>query len=109
GVQGRRYTTSLSAVGGTPPYRWALVGGALPSGLSLSASGVVDGVPNFSGASTFAAHVADSSKRTLVATKWLTLTMRPNSSSEMPIVTGIKVKGLKKLWVFGVNFRANSL
>ena len=35
----------LLARGGTPPYTWSVVGGSLPSGLSLSGSGVLSGAP----------------------------------------------------------------
>ncbi len=46
---GRRYATSLRAVGGTAPYRWARIRGVLPPGLHLSASGRVSGVPQRTG------------------------------------------------------------
>ena len=109
GVAGLRYTAQLAAAGGTPPYRWVIVGGALPSGLTLSSSGLLDGTPNFSGSSLFAAQVIDSGTPALTDTKWLSLSIRSNGSSDFPAVIGIKIKGTKKLWVFGANFRANSM
>ena len=39
------YTTTLAATGGTSPYTWQLTGGSLPTGLSLSSSGVISGRP----------------------------------------------------------------
>lgn len=33
---GHAYSTTLGATGGTPPYTWSLVSGALPTGMSLS-------------------------------------------------------------------------
>ena len=60
------YQANLVAVGGTPPYKWTLAtGSTLPTGLTLSSSGVITGslgstvgVANY----TFTARVADSSK-----------------------------------------------
>jgi len=39
------YNETLEANGGTPPYAWSIVAGALPTGLSLSASGQITGTP----------------------------------------------------------------
>jgi hypothetical protein len=100
---------TLMASGGTAPYRWGLVGGALPSGLSLSANGAIDGVPNFAGSSTFAVQVTDSSNPVRFTSKWFSITIRPNGGqSGAPVITRVKVKRVKKLWVFGENFRADS-
>lgn len=54
------YIALLEATGGVPPYRWAVVGGALPSGLELSPSGVITGIPFATGESCFLARVQDS-------------------------------------------------
>lgn len=45
GRRGRPYAARLRAVGGTAPYRWARVAGAIAPGLRLTASGRVQGVP----------------------------------------------------------------
>jgi hypothetical protein len=46
------YNTSLTAINGTSPYTWSETsGGALPAGLSLSAAGVISGVPTATGTS----------------------------------------------------------
>jgi len=42
---GNPYSTTLTAVGGLPPYHWFLNSGSLPSGLSLSNSGIISGTP----------------------------------------------------------------
>src|SRR5260370_32409598 len=39
--QNNAFSTSLSVTGGMPPYTWKMTGGALPAGLSLSATGLV--------------------------------------------------------------------
>ena len=106
GVVGRSYSITLSAVGGTPPYRWGLAGGTLPSGLSLSTNGTIEGVPNFVGSSTFVAQVIDSGNPSRFDSRWFTLTIRENVGGPgLPTITRIKVKGSKKLWIFGENFR----
>lgn len=55
------YTANLSASGGTPPYSWSLTSGQLPSGLNLSSTGAITGIPITVGQSNFTAQVTDSS------------------------------------------------
>jgi hypothetical protein len=111
GVVGSLYMMTLTATGGTAPYRWGLVGGALPSGLSLSANGTIEGIPNFVGSSTFAVQVIDSGNPVRFASKWFSITIREGGGGQpgLPVITRVKVKKVKKLWVFGGNFRADSL
>jgi curli biogenesis system outer membrane secretion channel CsgG len=46
GQVGIAYSATLNATGGTAPYAWSLTSGALPAGLSLSAStGAINGMP----------------------------------------------------------------
>ena len=59
GVQGRSYTAVLKATGGTTPYRWSRIGGALPPGVRLASTGRLTGVPARSGAFTLRARVVD--------------------------------------------------
>jgi len=111
GVEGSRYTTGLQASGGVAPYQWAVVGGSLPSGLGMSANGTIDGIPNFAGASTFVVQVVDSSNPPRTDSRLLTLSIRSagGGSGTLPTISSIKVKGVKKLWLFGQNFRPDSL
>lgn len=53
GKVGERYSFTLSAWGGTPPYKWSIYNGRLPAGLSLSQSGVISGIPTEAGSKTF--------------------------------------------------------
>lgn len=53
------YTQTLSAGGGKTPYTWSLDSGVLPTGLTLSASGVLSGTPTSLGSTTFDAKVTD--------------------------------------------------
>ncbi|GLQ45169.1 hemagglutinin [Dyella lipolytica] len=52
-------THTLTASGGTGPYTFAVTSGALPSGLSLSSSGVLSGTPTTSGAVSFSVTATD--------------------------------------------------
>jgi hypothetical protein len=58
GSVGARYRRTLTATGGTEPYRFG-VKGKLPPGLSLSADGVLAGVPTQPGSFSFWLLVAD--------------------------------------------------
>ena len=57
---GTFYSQSLSATGGSEPYSWSLISGALPSGCTLSNSGTIAGTPRSVGISTFTVQVMDS-------------------------------------------------
>jgi len=57
---GRRYTAILRAGEGASPYRWSLARGRLPTGLRLSASGVIWGRPTEMGRWRFTVRVTDS-------------------------------------------------
>ena len=59
---GLAYAAALSAMGGSPPYRWAITSGALPHGVKLDArTGALSGVPSQIGSFGFTVRVADSS------------------------------------------------
>src|SRR5207249_4859415 len=54
------YNATLAASGGTAPYTWSVVSGALPVGLALSTStGTISGTPTAAGQITFTVAVAD--------------------------------------------------
>jgi hypothetical protein len=49
-TRGSPYSFYVRPIGGAPPFAWTLVGGALPSGLSLNTStGVISGTPQENG------------------------------------------------------------
>jgi len=66
------YLAALTAVGGTPPYSWALSPASnLPTGLSLSSSGTISGTLDASmgvGSYGFQVQATDSSQNALVTT-----------------------------------------
>jgi alpha-tubulin suppressor-like RCC1 family protein len=53
------YSQSLSGSGGIPPYKYTVISGALPPGISLSTEGILYGVPSISGKYTFTVRVED--------------------------------------------------
>ncbi|MDH5833375.1 putative Ig domain-containing protein [Luteimonas sp. M1R5S59] len=62
GILGDAYAASLApAVGGTGPYTYALTAGALPAGVSLTASGDLAGTPSITGTFNFSVTATDSS------------------------------------------------
>ena len=53
------YTTTLAAAGGIKPFTWAVVGGALPTGLSLNATtGALTGIGTILGACVLLGRIA---------------------------------------------------
>ncbi len=57
---GVAYSTTVSATGGTLPYFWSVISGALPAGLTLnSTTGVISGTPTTSQTTTPTIQVTD--------------------------------------------------
>src|SRR5207249_6262043 len=80
----------ISAIGGTPPYLWSIVSGALPAGLILSAAGVISGSPTTVGFSNFTVQLADSGSQT--ASKSFSIAINPpplsiTTASPLPAAT----------------------
>ena len=83
-VIGSAYSQTISASGGTSPYTFAVTTGSLPTGLSLSTSGVISGTPTAVGSFTFRIQATDSASLTgsqsytvVIATP--TITIAPSS------------------------------
>ncbi|HEY0660566.1 MAG TPA: putative Ig domain-containing protein [Lysobacter sp.] len=80
GRVGDSYSQSFLTSGGIAPYSYAITGGALPSGVSLSAAGVLSGTPTVAGSFTFDVTVTDSAggtPATLTSGYSLTITEAP--------------------------------
>lgn len=61
GTTATPYNASLIATGGIQPYKWSVISGQLPAGLTLDAeTGLVSGIPILVGTSTFTIQVQDS-------------------------------------------------
>jgi len=59
GQLGTSYNDSFTATGGTQPYSWSISAGALPKGITLTASGQLSGSPASTGMSGFTVTVKD--------------------------------------------------
>jgi hypothetical protein len=88
-----RYSATLSASGGTPPYIWTLKSGTLPVGLTINAAGLISGVPTRANNYTFAVEVKDSSSPAQSASQSLNIAVssatEPISISTTSVPTGI--------------------
>jgi hypothetical protein len=74
-TQGTPYSEPLTAIGGTPPYSWALTSGtgSLPPGLTFATDGTLSGTPGQTGTYSFTVQVTDSASATAQATFSLTI------------------------------------
>ncbi|MGD0271548.1 MAG: putative Ig domain-containing protein, partial [Candidatus Sulfotelmatobacter sp.] len=75
GIVGTTYSTTLAASGGTYPYSWTVVSGALPAGITLSKSGTISGTPTGAGKFNFRAQVTDSSSPVQTASQPFSITL----------------------------------
>jgi hypothetical protein len=106
-AQGSAYSTTLAATGGTPPYTWSIVAGALPPGLTLGASsGTISGTPTATGTYAFTAQVAAGAQ---TATKALSIVVAPAVQSIWPTSTvpGLADGGPDSPVELGVKFRSD--
>jgi hypothetical protein len=83
---GAAYSQSLAATGGTPPYTWSIVNGALPGGLALSAAGSITGAANAAGTFPFTVLVTDSAAVTVAKKLSITVTggLSISTAAELP-------------------------
>jgi hypothetical protein len=61
GVIGQAYTSQIQAQGGAGNYTYTLTSGSLPTGLTMSAAGLIAGTPTVAGTSNITVTAADSS------------------------------------------------
>ena len=65
GAVGMEYQATLNAIGGTKPYTWAIIDGALPDELELDGeTGVISGTPTETGTFNFTVEVTDAAEAT---------------------------------------------
>lgn len=63
------YSFQMSAYGGTSPYTWSIWSGSLPTGLSLSSSGLISGTPTTAEYTLVYIRVTDSSNPACTLTR----------------------------------------
>jgi hypothetical protein len=102
GTVNTAYATTFAATGGTAPYTFSLLSGALPAGLTLSPTGVVTGTPTTAAVAVFTLQATDGNgdKGTAVfsitinpAPLSLTLGTMPNGTVNVPYSSTIGVAG----------------
>jgi hypothetical protein len=74
-THGSAYAAQLQALGGVPPYAWGISDGALPTGLVLTSTGGIQGVPTEIGTFTLTFRVLDSATPIGSAERELSLTV----------------------------------
>jgi hypothetical protein len=91
GTAGTAYTVTLGAGGGTEPYTWTIISGALPEGLTLnSSSGVISGTPSSPQVCSFIVRVDDSAHHYCT----MSVSIIINSSTSTPASTVSTVTSL---------------
>jgi hypothetical protein len=86
------YSEILQATGGTGGYRWSIVQGVLPAGLTLDgAAGIIAGTPTTPGSSSFSLQVTDSSgQQSAAISVSLTINVPPLAITTVsPLFTGV--------------------
>jgi Peptidase A4 family/Putative Ig domain len=85
---GSGYAANVSATGGTSPYTFSLSHGSLPAGLTLSAAGLITGIPSVQGNSTFTVQVVDSTPPTPMSTTvTLAISVFPDTVSTSSVLS----------------------
>ncbi len=80
------YAETLAAADGTQPYRWSVVGGFLPPGITLAENGTLSGTPSTRGSYSVRIGAVDSSTPPQVATLTAAIHVGPDAGVE--ITTG---------------------
>jgi hypothetical protein len=110
GRVGKFYKQPLLAVGGTAPYRWSVTGGTMPPGLTLAGDGTLQGTPTKTGSYSIGVQVSDSGTTVLIDSKRVAVEILGSDTPVItPMITRVKVKKDKKLWIYGENFTEDSI
>jgi hypothetical protein len=73
GVVGQPYSSQVGYEGGTPPYTVTLAFGSLPTGLSVSTSGLISGTPSAAGTYVYTLNVSDSGGQSYAISCWIVI------------------------------------
>ena len=84
-------------VGGTPPISWAIAGGQLPSGITLTSDGQLQGTPSQSGKVAFTVSVIDAAAHS--SQKQFSIDVSPQTTQ--PPVTELVLKGSPNSYLLG--------
>ena len=87
-VSALAYTPSLTAIGGTAPYAFAITAGALPAGISFNTSGAFSGSPTVTGNFSFTITATDALGFTGTRAYTIAAVNRPDPTQD-PDVRGL--------------------
>jgi Putative Ig domain/IPT/TIG domain len=106
GAVQNRYSTTLIAKGGAPPYSWIQTGGQLPKGLTLNSStGMLSGVPEWAGAFSFVTLVQDSRANSISTTFSLNISTEPAPAIKAVSIGSGSLDEGTSVTITGSNFR----
>jgi hypothetical protein len=89
-TKGTAYAQSLQVIGGLAPYTWAISSGSLPTGLTLSPSGVISGTPTSTASSNFGVTATDSGSPAQTQSASFTLAATA-STPAVPVATPLSI------------------
>jgi len=92
GRAGAAYSATLSATGGTGSTRWAVTGGALPPGLTLSTAGLLSGTPSTDGSYAVTVTATDANDPLNKVTVAYTIDIWPGVKIVTTSLPGAKMK-----------------
>lgn len=107
GTVGANYSTTLTANGGTAPYRWNFASGTLPPGLTLSADGVISGRPSAAG--TYTAYIEAFDARGVFVGRTFTFTIGAAVISPLPTIPTLPISPLTPVASAELTTRLNTL
>jgi hypothetical protein len=90
GVTGTAYVDTVAATAGTPPYTWAITSGTLPTGITMSSTGMFTGTPTVVGTSTLGIRVTDAAARTDTVSLDLQVAEAVTITSAAALPSGVK-------------------
>jgi hypothetical protein len=85
---GLAYSKTLTAVGGTSPYTWSVIGGTLPPGMALSTGGVLSGTPTVAGVFVVTVRAVDTASGSNFVNMSLTVLPQVTVTTPAPLAVG---------------------